>query len=78
MEKFTLDSNINNRELDISCPHCGNMSRQIIGWLKTSPSVTCLVCDKEFIVDGQKFKAGISEADKALDEFMSDIRKLFK
>lgn len=75
---FTMALNFDEHELDIDCPHCGNSVKEKLGRLKSDPELTCVACNKTFAIDATKFRTGISEAEKSLDSFLTNIGGMFK
>ena len=60
------------------CPECGQQLSFRIGYLKTSPDVLCPSCDVIIRIDANHLRRTVDEANKAVDDFRKNIRKLCK
>ncbi|WP_319636859.1 YnfU family zinc-binding protein [Brucella sp. MAB-22] len=63
-----------NQTIGVTCPKCGNQIEQTIGWLKSNDNVTCPGCCSDFIINSEKFFAGIEKAEEAIAKFGKSIR----
>ena len=64
-----------NQTIGVTCPKCGNQIEQTIGWLKSNDNVTCPGCGSDFIINSEKFFAGIEKAEEAFSKLRKSLRE---
>lgn len=62
--------------IGVTCTKCGNLIEQTIGWLKSSGKVTCPGCGSDFIINSEKFLAGIEKAEEAFSKLRKSRSRL--
>lgn len=58
---YSVESNIENRVLDISCPNCGHNIKVRVGDARCNLSIACHSCAKMFDLDPKYFLYLVSE-----------------
>lgn len=67
---------INNFDIDLTCPNCHGSFK--VSSNQVGSSVNCQFCHKTINLQDNGFSDGIKQANKSLDEFTKNLKKMFK
>lgn len=61
-------------DFDINCPNCNR--KLTIKPKQVGSTITCRYCHSEITLEDKNFKSGIKSANKAMDDFEKQLKKL--
>lgn len=67
---------INNFDIDFQCPNCNNTLK--ISSKDISSTINCQFCHQEIYLKDDGFSDGLKQANKELDNFTKNLKKMFK
>ena len=64
--------------IELTCPNCGHKFSELLGKLKTEPTLTCAGCGGSIAIDAKNLNAGLKQADSSVEDFRKSVASLSK
>jgi|HubBroStandDraft_1064217.scaffolds.fasta_scaffold00009_41 hypothetical protein len=68
---------LDNAEIGIPFPKCGQKTKKTVGWLKSHNQMVCR-CGAEINIDQRQFRDGVGKAERGMDDLKRALKRFGK